>query len=81
MRTYDNLAGQRFGFLTAVQYYPREIAGTNAHWICRCDCGNYLVVRADNLKSGHSRKCSHCVGGRGGKRSVFIEGVIEDGVV
>ena len=31
--------------------------GGVARWICKCDCGNRTVVRANNLKSGAVKSC------------------------
>lgn len=29
----------------------------NAHWLCRCSCGNDTVVSMSNLRSGTTRSC------------------------
>ena len=56
MSKRENLTGQHFGRLTAIEY-----AGTNKRgkttWKCVCDCGEIITVRADGLKSGHSSSC------------------------
>lgn len=75
-----DLTGKRFGRLVVIQFYPRDNRSTNTHWLCRCDCGNHLVVRSDNLKTGHSTQCSECAKNRG-IGSVFVKEVMEDGVV
>jgi hypothetical protein len=80
MKRAEDLTGKKFGHLTAVKLYERENKYNNAHWLCRCDCGNHTVVRSDNLKTGHSTKCSECAQNRG-RGSVFVKEVIEDGVV
>lgn len=54
MSQFENLAGQRFGILTAVQ----RIDGK---WRCVCDCGSVRFVLANNLKKGNSKSCG-CVG-------------------
>lgn len=56
MSKANNLTGQRFGRLTAV-----ERAGKDKHqkalWRCSCDCGGTLITRASNLKSGATSSC------------------------
>jgi hypothetical protein len=27
------------------------------HWICKCDCGNVVIKRGDNLKGGGTNSC------------------------
>lgn len=46
--------GQRFGRLSVLEY-----AGPNsgATWKCKCDCGTYTIVRADNLRTGKTTSC------------------------
>jgi hypothetical protein len=76
------LTGQRFGSLTVIQRSERK-TGTNGNraWLCQCGCGRFLVVRSDNLITGHSTQCSRCKP-RGGTVSVFAwEGVDLNGVV
>lgn len=77
MRRRQNLTGQRFGSLTVIEASSRLGTNTNSQWVCRCDCGRYLIVRADNLKTGHSTRCSIC-SNRGGVPSIFIERGVED---
>lgn len=51
-----NIAGQRFGKLTAIAeaglYQNRRVL-----WFCRCDCGEEVVVRGDCLRSGVTKSC------------------------
>ena len=53
----ENLAGQRFGRLTALYRTRAANQGKYAMWHCRCDCGNEKNVRAHDLRSGHTRSC------------------------
>jgi hypothetical protein len=76
MRKILDLTGKRFGFLTVIEYTPRRCNSHNAQWICQCECGRYLIVRSDNLTTGHTTQCSICRGS--GVRSVFVEGGVED---
>lgn len=48
--------GQRFGKLTVVAESPNR-SGGQVHWICQCDCGNFVEVRTGNLQSGNTRGC------------------------
>lgn len=51
-----NLTGKRFGKLVAL-----ERAGLdkyqNSLWKCKCDCGNTITVRGENLTSGVTKSC------------------------
>lgn len=51
-----DLTGQRFGKLTVVQRAENTKTG-QAQWLCRCDCGNEIVVRRGNLQSGNTETC------------------------
>lgn len=49
-----NLAGQRFGRLTAIEL----VAGRGRpYWMCRCDCGNTKTVSTSKLRSGNTSSC------------------------
>lgn len=56
MRKPLNLCGQKFGRLTAIKRVGSNNQG-NSMWLCRCECGNTLVVNSQNLKNGHSKSC------------------------
>lgn len=56
-RKTQNLEGQRFGRLIAVRFSGFSVRCQNFSWICRCDCGKECIVRACNLRSGHTRSC------------------------
>lgn len=51
-----DLTGQRFGKLTVVRRAENTKTG-QAQWLCRCDCGNEIVVRRGNLQSGNTETC------------------------
>lgn len=76
-----HLTGQRFGNLVAIKPVPHGEKAHNVHWLCQCDCGAKLIVRSDNLKLGHSTRCSQC--SRNGRTvgSIFVKDVMDDGVV
>lgn len=55
-----DLTGQRFGRLTVIAFYEKRkspCGNTKYMWECQCDCGNHIIVNADNLKSGHVKSC------------------------
>lgn len=54
MGKFKNLAGQKFGRLTAV--LP-EMKKDRVYWVCKCDCGNSTLVSASNLTTGQVRSC------------------------
>jgi|ERR1035437_1728445 hypothetical protein len=50
-----DLTGQPFNRLTVLKRIKKIPDQT--HWECVCTCGNIVVVKADHLKSGHTRSC------------------------
>lgn len=56
----ENLVGQKFGSLTVLYLDEKKTNETDdyhSYWICRCDCGNILSVKANHLKTGHTVSC------------------------
>lgn len=46
-----NLSGKRFGHLLVLYRSARKNnQGSRNWWICKCDCGELTIVKADNLK-------------------------------
>ena len=54
-----NLTGQRFGELRVLRR-ARSIS-RNAAWLCRCSCGQQVIVRMDRLTLGLKKAC--CING------------------
>ncbi len=52
-----DLAGQRFGRLTAIYHVSKNDRSRSSYWHCRCDCGNELDVCAESLLRGLSQSC------------------------
>jgi hypothetical protein len=48
---YQDLSGQKFGRLTAMNYCGKNI------WLWQCECGNMKKIRAAAVKNGHTRSC------------------------
>lgn len=53
---FKNLIGLVFNRLTVIMFWK---IGSNrsVHWKCQCICGNFAIVRGDQLKSGHTKSC------------------------
>ena len=56
MTKAHDLSGKVFSRLTAVERHGSTPAG-KATWLCRCSCGNTVVVVSGNLMSGLSNSC------------------------
>lgn len=55
-RRISNIAGQRFGKLTAIR--PTDMrSGTAVVWECQCACGGTSFVSVQSLKRGATRSC------------------------
>lgn len=57
---FVDLSGQKFGRLTVVKRVQNkkfQCGQVQAQYLCKCDCGNELVVVASNLKSGNTQSC------------------------
>lgn len=55
-----NLTGQRFGRITVIERANDYISPKGCHrpmWLCRCDCGNEVVIDPSKLKSEHTQSC------------------------
>lgn len=65
-RPTQDLTGQKFGNLTVIER-KHELGNNYILWLCKCDCGRDRIIRADNLKSGHTKTCGFCSGKRNGK--------------
>ena len=51
-----NLAGQRFGRYTVLNYCGTSKFGSSL-WICECDCGNIKTIPTNGLTSGQYKSC------------------------
>lgn len=56
---YNDLTGQTFNSLTAVQRVPKGNKGAYK-WVFRCECGNEKEIDGRRVKSGQARTCG-CV--------------------
>ena len=55
-----DLIGQKFGNLTVVERAENYISPSKqrkAQWLCKCDCGNLVVVQSQSLIKGLTKSC------------------------
>ena len=59
MKLKVKLDGERFGRLSVVGIAEKPPNSKNRHsrWLCRCDCGNMVVVASDKLTNGNTKSC------------------------
>ena len=65
----EDLTKRVFDKLTVIEFagYKKRKEGSrsDAQWLCRCKCGNFLFVVADHLKTGNTKSCGclkHLIG-------------------
>lgn len=52
-----DIAGQTFGYLTAIEATNKRGADESVIWKCKCKCGKEILVNGSNLRSGHTKSC------------------------
>lgn len=59
-RRLIDLTGQRFGRLRVIsrdEDQKHEGGSKSAMWLCKCDCGNEVVVNGNSLRMGRTKSC------------------------
>ena len=75
MGKLKDLTGMKFGRLTVIE--RAENKDKYVCWLCKCDCGNEVVVKGFLLKNGHTKSCG-CLHDEKAKER--IEKVNESGI-
>lgn len=57
-----DMVGIKAGRLTVLSRVGSDARG-QATWLCRCDCGEELVVRGSSLRNGNTRSCGCLLAG------------------
>lgn len=60
MGKFVDLTGKRFNRLTVIkreENYRDKRGCPYSRWMCKCDCGNTIIVRAGELNNGHTQSC------------------------
>jgi hypothetical protein len=58
--TIKDREGQQYGRLTVLRRAENKVepsGAVRAQWLCRCDCGNEVVVTGHALGKGHTKSC------------------------
>lgn len=51
-----DLTGQKFGRLTVIKRAENNKLN-KVCWLCKCDCGNEVIVISQYLRTGHTKSC------------------------
>lgn len=57
LNTPDNIKGEKFGRLTAVELTSKRSPSGDAYWKCKCECGNITEVIKNRLSGGYTKSC------------------------
>lgn len=61
-KRFLDLTSRKFGLLTVVGYSGIGVDDNGKRtrrWRCRCDCGEFIITRAQSLLAGKSISCGH----------------------
>lgn len=55
----NEMIGRKFGKLTVLSEAPKDnnMANRSLRYICKCDCGNIIIVNGNSLRTGHTTSC------------------------
>lgn len=68
MTAFIDIKGNKYGKLTVIRRAENAPKGI-ARWECKCDCGNVVTVRGNNLKSGEVKSCGCLIGANNKERA------------
>lgn len=54
------MLGQTYNKLTVLNK-AGVYRGHDTKWLCKCSCGNLIVVRGSYLRNGHTKTCGNCI--------------------
>lgn len=55
MTPFKDLIGKKYNLLEVIAFLGYK--GRSSYWLCKCDCGHYTTVQANNLQNGHTTSC------------------------
>lgn len=56
MKIKKDISGQRFGKLIAIEPTKQD-KKRNTYWLCKCDCGNRVERKLNDLTHGYTKSC------------------------
>ena len=56
MKKRIDLTGKRFNRLVVVKEVDKNKYGTR-QWLCKCDCGKYVIDTSNHITTGHTKSC------------------------
>ena len=71
--------GKRYGKLVALEPVENRQGG-GVMWRCKCDCGNEVLVRGNNLANGKRRCCGKCLPREKSRAMRYIRQLVQEGV-
>ena len=72
-----DIIGQKFGRLTVIARHPVNSNDRKARWICKCDCGNEIVVTGKALRKGTTQSCG-CLRRETTAKTISMAGHLEE---
>ena len=56
---FKDLTGIKFNRLTVLKFSHRELRNNKwrYYWLCKCECGNEILIDRDNIKQGKQKSC------------------------
>lgn len=72
MKRIDVKTGDQYGDLKVIREVEVSAAGKR-QVLCKCQCGNEVVVRLGHLRDGHSQTCGRCGLTLNGERKTVSE--------
>ena len=70
-----DVTGDVYGMLTVIKQVVKpsyRVGKRGSWWLCRCECGNEVVVKANHLKTGNTKSCGCIINSKTEKQIVSL---------
>lgn len=70
-----DITGDVYGMLTVIKQVVKpsyRVGKRGSWWLCRCECGNEVVVKANHLKTGNTKSCGCIINSKAEKQIVSL---------
>ena len=54
---FKDETGKQYGLLSVIKQIEEKDSNGITMWVCRCECGNEIIVRGSSLRNGHTKSC------------------------